>query len=318
MDYTQKIKAIFTQNKILHSKVLLYVVMAMLTIKIISIAIYLPFPQNFFFADITKIDLLNLLNQNRESLGLSPLTESEKLNQAAELKAQDMVKNGYFSHESPQGITPWFWFKQAGYAYKYAGENLAVGFTDSATVHNAWFNSPSHKANLLSENYTQVGTAVLGGFDGGAIVVVQEFGNPQTVAVVSNPKPVALIQPQKVQSSVAPEPAPVQESPNSNVIPKVLAGSTEYIEGPEKTGSDNFYLKVLNFIVYDNNTILKYFSVSLIALIIFCLVINIFLAFRVPSHQLVFKSMAFIAALVVVMFIEKDMIAYIIPYQVFI
>src|SRR6185436_7850636 len=107
------------------------------------------------------------------------------LNKAAMAKAQDMVKNGYFAHESPQGISPWYWFKQAGYVYKYAGENLAVGFVDSKTVYDAWFNSPSHKANLLNKNYTQVGTAIVSGFDGNSIVVVQEFGRPLATTVAS-------------------------------------------------------------------------------------------------------------------------------------
>src|SRR3989344_3788824 len=127
----------------LQSSILLYVVIGLLLIKIISVGLFTPFFKNIFFADITKTALVNLLNQDRQNAGLGVLAENEKLNQAAMLKAQDMVKNGYFSHQSPQGITPWYWFGQAGYQYKYAGENLAVGFINSDEVFNAWFSSPS-------------------------------------------------------------------------------------------------------------------------------------------------------------------------------
>src|SRR6185436_16880757 len=149
---------------------------------------------------------------------------------------------------------PWYWFKQAGYVYKYAGENLAVGFVDSKTVYDAWFNSPSHKANLLNKNYTQVGTAIVSGFDGNSIVVVQEFGRPLATTVASNPKPetpassAGKLNPKqtttpKVESpkpeTVQPTPEPVQETPSSTVSPRVLSESTEYIVGPEYAGTNS-------------------------------------------------------------------------------
>src|SRR3989344_1317119 len=192
----------------LKSNVLLYVVVAVLMVKILSIGLFLPFPKNIFFADITKTDLVNLLNQSRKNAGVTPLSQNEKLDQAAMLKAQDMVKNNYFAHQSPQGVTPWFWLKKAEYDYKYAGENLAVGFIESTEVFNAWFNSPGHKANLLSPYYTEVGTAVLTGFgDNNSIIVVQNFGSlptPKPAPQKSAVPPVAT----KVVTETPPATAP--------------------------------------------------------------------------------------------------------------
>ena len=104
-------------EKFLASKILMYVVVFVLVAKVISVAFLMPLPNNFFFADITRSQLNQLLNQSRESLGLNTLTESDALDQAARLKAQDMVSNDYFAHQSPAGITPWHWFSQVGYIY---------------------------------------------------------------------------------------------------------------------------------------------------------------------------------------------------------
>ena len=111
--------------------------------------------------------LTMLTNQERESQQLSTLTVSPLLNKAAEMKAQDMASKGYFAHVSPEGKTPWYWLLQVGYDYVYAGENLAVDFSDSKDVTNAWMESPTHKENIVKENYTEVGTGVARGiFEG--------------------------------------------------------------------------------------------------------------------------------------------------------
>lgn len=175
-------------QKFLTHHILWYAVVLLLAVKIVSVVFYIPFPNNFFFADITKSSLTHLLNGQRQEMGLNTLTQSQKLDQAAALKAQDMVAKGYFAHQSPQGTTPWHWFSQVGYKYNYAGENLAVGFIDSPEVFYAWLNSPSHKANMVNPNYTEVGTAIVSGFEGNSLVVVQLFGTPKAAAVTSNPK----------------------------------------------------------------------------------------------------------------------------------
>jgi hypothetical protein len=65
--------------------------------------------RNFrLFADVATQDLLVLVNEQRQIRGLNPLAENTKLDQAAYLKAQDMVKNNYFAHYSPQGVSPWY------------------------------------------------------------------------------------------------------------------------------------------------------------------------------------------------------------------
>ncbi|MDD4584611.1 MAG: CAP domain-containing protein [Bacilli bacterium] len=122
--------------------------------------------------------IVSLTNQNREDIGIEILDKNDLLNLAAQLKAADMAENGYFSHTSPDGITPWYWFNLVGYNYAYAGENLAVNFTDSYDIDKAWMESPKHKKNIINEKFDEigVGTAV-GEYKGKeALFVVQLFG----------------------------------------------------------------------------------------------------------------------------------------------
>lgn len=231
MNYTLPGKKlnIETLQKIMQSNALLYCAVLLLALKIILVGISVNFPQNIFFADITKSALQIFVNQTRQSAGLKPLAESAKLNQAAQLKAENMVQNQYFAHTSPSGVSPWHWFLKAGYNYKYAGENLAIGFFESLEVYQAWLNSPSHKANIMNPNYTEIGTAVIQGYgQNNAIVVVQEFGNP----VIAKQAPVSNIQSSAsgTSSSTAPVSAPPSAAPAVQPIDKkVLSQQTELV-----------------------------------------------------------------------------------------
>lgn len=147
---------------------------------------------------ITTTQLLQYTNLEREANGLAPLNLNPELTKAAQLKAKDMFAKDYWAHVSPDGTTPWVWIRDSGYNYLYAGENLARGFDSSQGVVNAWMNSPEHKANLLSPNYTDIGFAVQDGTLTGTptTLVVQEFGSPYnadgTVTVPTRPSPTPI------------------------------------------------------------------------------------------------------------------------------
>lgn len=121
-----------------------------------------------------------LTNGARTDESLAPLAESEVLAKGAQMKADDMAAKGYFSHTGPDGSLPWKWFKEAGYQYEYAGENLAVNFAESEDVVDAWLKSPTHRANILKREFTEVGIATATGTYKGkeAVFVVQFFGKP--------------------------------------------------------------------------------------------------------------------------------------------
>lgn len=137
--------------------------------------------------------VIDLTNTQRTSLALPQLTRNVVLDQAAQLKAEDMARNSYFSHESPTGVTPWHWFEEAGYPFVHAGENLAVYFTDSSDVVDAWMKSPTHRANIVGNQYREIGVGTAKGIYDGfeTVFVVQLFGTPAIKTVVLAP-PVSL------------------------------------------------------------------------------------------------------------------------------
>ena len=138
-------------------------------------------------AEIRTAFLIDLTNEDRADQNLHQLIPNPLLTQAAALKAKHMVENNYFDHTSPDGIKPWQWLDQVGYDYAYAGENLAIHFIDSEKVHDAWMNSPSHRANILQDKFTEIGIATaIGTYNGKTTTfVVQMFGRPRLASVVS-------------------------------------------------------------------------------------------------------------------------------------
>ncbi len=129
---------------------------------------------------IVPSDVIVLANDARTEAGLTVLTENARLSEAARSKAEDMLKNDYFAHTSPQGIEPWYWIKQAGYQYQAAGENLAINYTDATEQHQAWMNSELHRSNIMNAHYRDIGVAVARGriHDKESIVTVEYFGVP--------------------------------------------------------------------------------------------------------------------------------------------
>lgn len=154
--------------------------------------------------------LSDLTNEQRQSQKLDTLVVNPILNKAAEMKATDMATKGYFAHTSPEGKTPWYWLKQVGYNYQYAGENLAINFTDSADVTSAWMNSPTHRANIVKDKYTEVGTGIATGMYEGreTVFVAQVYANP-IVEEETNPQII-----KEVVKEITPEIAVAEKKAN--------------------------------------------------------------------------------------------------------
>jgi hypothetical protein len=141
-------------------------------------------------AEVYPAVIVTLTNKDRVANNLPEVTMNSTLTQAAKLKAQDMATKGYFAHTSPDGHTPWYWFAQAGYGFLYAGENLAVNFEESDAVQSAWLDSPTHRANIMNKNFTEMGVATATGMYNGkkTTFVVEMFAMPAvTRSVPSTP-----------------------------------------------------------------------------------------------------------------------------------
>ncbi len=121
---------------------------------------------------------LELVNELRATNGLGALNWNDNLSSAAKLKADDMVSNNYFEHTSPTGRNAWDFLLSSGYNYKFAGENLAIDFTNITDAQKAWENSPTHLKNILSADYSDFGLAETEGNIAGreTHIYVQLFG----------------------------------------------------------------------------------------------------------------------------------------------
>lgn len=187
---------------------------------------------NNYLASILPAVLDDLTNQNRQSEHLAVLTVNPVLNEVAQLKANDMAAKSYFAHVSPEGKTPWYWFRQVGYKYVYAGENLAVDFSDSVDVDTAWMNSPTHRANILKDAYTEMGTGIATGTYQGhtTVFVAQEFGKPASVDISDTSS--------QIVAEATPLPTPVS-TPKVAVSSKVEGASVEVVDKNLKSSSSS-------------------------------------------------------------------------------
>lgn len=306
-------------QKAVESNAFLYCVILLLVLKIFSVGLLSNIPLNFYFADVTKATLERLANQTRTSLGLGALRPNPVLDRAAELKAEDMIRNQYFAHTSPQGATPWSWFSKAGYNYRYAGENLAIGFFDSYEVYSAWLNSPSHKDNLLNPNFKEIGTAVLGGFgNNDTIVVVQLFGSmqPQKVAVAqkTQAKPAAKIETKTSTTT------PVKTLTTEPATEKVLSQSTEAkIQQGTEIMTTNIYSRFLNSLAYNYAEILQDVIFGATLVFIGILLSLIFFNFNLHlERRLVFRSIIIMVLLSVSLFVDFRVLSSLVPHQLII
>ena len=105
-------------------------------------------------------EVFNLINKQRTDNGLQMLKVDDEVQRLARIKAQDMVNNNYFSHESPTYGSPFDMLKSFKISYKSAGENIAGNSSNSGAV-NAWMNSSGHKANILNSSFNHTGIGVV-------------------------------------------------------------------------------------------------------------------------------------------------------------
>lgn len=117
--------------------------------------------------------MLVLLNKERASKGLRPVIADPTLREIARSHAKDMLARGYFSHYTPEGLSPFDRMANGNIRYAAAGENLALA-PSVALAMQGFMNSPAHRANILSSEFGKVG---IGTIDAGIYgeMFAQEF-----------------------------------------------------------------------------------------------------------------------------------------------
>ncbi len=222
---------------VLHHRALFGYSVILIALKVLVVVVGISFPSaSLFSSAITPSNIISLTNETRSSLDLAELTTDPKLMQAAQAKAEDMFVNGYFAHTSPGGITPWYWFKTFGYNYRSAGENLAAHFSQAEDVEAGWMASPTHRDNIVSDRYNEIGVGVAQGtFEGyETTFVVQMFG----YELVQEPVIETVTEEVTIQTPTISEPTPaVTDTPISELV--IIPETTPVAEpAPETVPSE--------------------------------------------------------------------------------
>jgi uncharacterized protein YkwD len=111
--------------------------------------------------DERKAELVRLVNDEREKTGLAALKVLPALAECAQVKAQDIVDNDYYSHDSPT-YGAWHFMIKEYVPERFTSGEVLVFRETSAEAFAAWMDSTAHRANLLFPHFTHtgVGTAV--------------------------------------------------------------------------------------------------------------------------------------------------------------
>ena len=167
---------------VLHHHSLTVIAIVLVLVKaVISLGFFFIYPSRARMSQELTQQILLLTNTERADNQLASLTLNPELSRAAQLKAQDMLDNNYFAHQSPNGSWPWDWIDRQSYPYIFAGENLAMYFSSAQSAHSALMMSQSHRENILAKKYTDLGLAIVNGIkdDKPTNILVEFFGARQ-------------------------------------------------------------------------------------------------------------------------------------------
>ena len=243
-------------------------------------------PGNNFFTAAMPDAIVGLTNQSRSESGLNSLKINPLLVNAAQLKAEDMAKNSYFDHTSPEGVTPWHWLEQVGYRYSLAGENLAINFIDSQDTVTAWMNSPAHRANILNNNFTEIGIGEAQGLYQGkeTVFIVQFFGR-------TNRSAQEILVAQQPMEQTKPTLSVTEDSTESFVAVK---GATEESIAPTPIDidqlNDNAQTFWLKRWLTAPRAISNYFYFIILTIIVLALLLKIFVKIKIQHSPLIING----------------------------
>jgi hypothetical protein len=255
-----------------------------------------------FAANISPQEVVQLTNQKRVEAGLNPLEENPTLSQAALAKGTDMINRDYWAHVSPDGTQPWSFFINYGYKYRYAGENLARDFSSPSSAVDAWMASSSHKENMLSAKYKEIGIGVVEGeLDGvDTTIIVQFFGTKYSDTIPLQPVakvPAATVIPTQTP---APTAAPETSSPTLSPLASPTAFSETEIASIKKGQEPEVLVSPFNTT--------KGISLAVVGLLLTVLVVDAFVTSKRRIRRIggrTFAHIAFLGMLLAIILILK-------------
>ena len=131
------------------------------------------------FMEQVQIMIFKKVNEERKKAGIPELSYNNTMEKYAKMKSQDMGDRKYFDHKDPEGNLITVKMEGDGVNYRAWGENIAYigGVSDANELANQfmtnWMNSPGHRANILSNNFSSIGVGVYK--TGNTVYATQEF-----------------------------------------------------------------------------------------------------------------------------------------------
>ncbi|KKQ56231.1 MAG: hypothetical protein US75_C0008G0026 [Candidatus Woesebacteria bacterium GW2011_GWC1_38_13] len=200
-----------------------------------------------FASQLPVEEIVRLTNEKRSQVGMGNLVYNPTLSQAAKAKGEDMLAKDYWAHVAPDGTQPWKFFTDVGYKYKYAGENLAKDFSSPSSAIEAWMASSSHKENMLSSKYDEIGIAVVEGDMNGVdtTIIVQLFGKryESNIAAVTSEISAKTEVVKKIEVEITPIPSPTFIP--LPTVSEIVNNSNDIEEIGEYTYKEPTYFQVL-------------------------------------------------------------------------
>lgn len=260
--------------------------------------------------------LVDLTNENRTAHGRESLRVNPILTDVAVRKSVHMAENGYFAHTSPDGLSPWHWFREAGYEFVYAGENLAIDFSQSDEVAQAWMESPTHRDNVLSEYFTEIGIATARGTYRGrqTVFITQAFGQPAAQSHMFG-----FAEAEDVEGSQL-EVVDVAEVGSQQ---SVLGAEHEFIEGdttvvrniaavagsPRNTsdGGVRRYTKWYERFLVNPSSLIQYFYVAIMLIVVTALLLFVGIEIRKQHPKNLAYGIALLGVTVALMFFNQSL-----------
>ena len=165
-----------------------------------------------FAQDAVITQVLDAVNRERQSQGIPPLVLNADLIQAAQNHSNDMATNGTLTHVGSDGSQFWERIAQTGYVLSTGAENvLQRPDTNPQGVFQQWNNSAPHRANMLNQDYIEVGIAYAQASSGTYYFTMVLATRPgifappvQTLPPTSTPQPVTATATATPQPSLTP------------------------------------------------------------------------------------------------------------------
>lgn len=107
-------------------------------------------------------DVVRLTNAARARNGCRPLRTDARLTRAARTHSMEMARSGQFTHESPDGASPWDRMERVGYVNGTA-ENIGRGYASAKEAVQGWLASRDHRRNMLNCDFNAIGVGVVSG-----------------------------------------------------------------------------------------------------------------------------------------------------------